>query len=36
MGRRGRMIVVFEGGLVVRMCMEEGNFLFITNARLVT
>lgn len=34
MGRRGRMIGVFEGVLVVMMCMEEGNFLYMTNARL--
>lgn len=34
MGRRGRMIGAFEGVWVVMMRMEEGNFLYMTNARL--
>lgn len=30
MGRRGQIVVVFEGVWVVVMCMEEGSFLFMT------
>lgn len=33
MGRRARMTGVFEGAWAVMMRMEEGNFLYMTNAR---